>query len=132
MNPENLPIVFFDGPCGLCQRSVKWLVRHERSMNGKPKLYFASLQSDLASDALPEEVRTPPLEGVVFRSGTKCKVGASAVRALAPYLRWPYRWLLACTPGFGYRWVARQRINLSKRWGTCDLERTEIRERLLS
>ena len=81
MIPENVPIVFFDGPCGLCQRSVKWLVRHERPMNSKPKLHFASLQSDLASDALPEEVRTPPLEGLVFRSGTKCKVGASAVRA---------------------------------------------------
>ena len=131
MNPAHLCIVFFDGPCGLCQRSVKWLVRHERGRGGEPKLHFASLQSNLAADLLPAELRTPPLEGLVFSNGAECKVGAAAVRALAPYLQWPYRWLLAFTPGFGYGWIARQRMDLSRRWGTCDLENTEIRERLL-
>ncbi|HBP46051.1 MAG TPA: hypothetical protein DD635_09105 [Flavobacteriales bacterium] len=131
MTPAELPIVFFDGPCGLCQRSIQWLVRHERVIKGSPKLHFASLQSDLATDLLPSGLRTPPLEGLVFSFDAKNRVGAVAVRALAHHLHWPYRWLLALTPSFGYRWVARKRMDLSMRLGTCDLENTEIRERLL-
>ncbi|GMU36843.1 MAG: DUF393 domain-containing protein [Phycisphaerae bacterium] len=34
------PVLYFDGECGLCSRSVRWCLRHER----RPMLRFAPLQ----------------------------------------------------------------------------------------
>src|SRR5262245_16227423 len=34
------PIVFYDGECGLCHRTVRWLVRHDR----RQRLRYAPLQ----------------------------------------------------------------------------------------
>lgn len=38
------PIVLFDGTCGLCDRSVRWILRHDRA----GVFRFAALQSEAA------------------------------------------------------------------------------------
>ena len=42
------PIVFYDGVCGLCNRLVQFLLKHDR----EGRLRFASLQSDFAAKVL--------------------------------------------------------------------------------
>lgn len=42
------PIVFYDGVCGLCNRLVQFLLRHDK----QGRLRFASLQSDFAARVL--------------------------------------------------------------------------------
>ena len=42
------PIVFYDGVCGLCNRLVQFLLKHDR----KDRLRFAALQSDFAAKVL--------------------------------------------------------------------------------
>jgi predicted DCC family thiol-disulfide oxidoreductase YuxK len=42
------PIVFYDGVCGLCNRLVQFLLKHDR----QDRLRFAALQSEFASKVL--------------------------------------------------------------------------------
>ena len=103
-------VVFFDGPCVLCQRSVQWMVGHLRSDVSEHALKFASLQGDLARRLLPERLRTAPLPGVVVWQGGDVRVATDALRALAPFLTAPWSGLCRAVPGWGYAWVARNRM----------------------
>ncbi|MEZ4757233.1 MAG: DCC1-like thiol-disulfide oxidoreductase family protein [Flavobacteriales bacterium] len=49
-----LPVVFYDGHCGLCDRSVQWLLRMDR----RAALRFAPLQGTTASKVLPRSIAT--------------------------------------------------------------------------
>lgn len=39
------PVIFFDGQCGLCNRSVDWIIRHDE----KHRYRFAPLQGETAA-----------------------------------------------------------------------------------
>ena len=45
---EANPIIFYDGVCGLCNRLVQFLLKHDK----QGRLLFASLQSDFAEKVL--------------------------------------------------------------------------------
>ncbi|NGP46589.1 DUF393 domain-containing protein [Bacillaceae bacterium SIJ1] len=47
------PIVFFDGECSFCDAAVQFLIRHDPNK----RLYFASLQSDLAANLLDSKLK---------------------------------------------------------------------------
>jgi predicted DCC family thiol-disulfide oxidoreductase YuxK len=47
-NTESKPIVLYDGVCGLCNRLVQFLLKHDHH----DRLRFASLQSELAATLL--------------------------------------------------------------------------------
>lgn len=49
------PIVLYDGVCGLCNRLVQFLLKHDR----RDRLRFASLQSDFASKILTNHGANP-------------------------------------------------------------------------
>jgi predicted DCC family thiol-disulfide oxidoreductase YuxK len=116
------PIVFFDGPCALCQASVQWLRRHEQpAVATGDVLRFAPLQGETARALLPVALRTEPLDEVVFRlSGGETLTGAAAVRALSGWLRLgPAAWLMKATPLWAYRAVARRRLRVWGRRADC-------------
>jgi predicted DCC family thiol-disulfide oxidoreductase YuxK len=46
--PDTAPLVFYDGQCGLCDRSVRWLLRRDRD----GRLRFAPLQGTTAAALL--------------------------------------------------------------------------------
>lgn len=57
-------IVFYDGDCGFCNRSVMYILRHNKK---DPFLYFASLQSDFANDFFRKKGEPlPDLSSLVF------------------------------------------------------------------
>ena len=41
---ENRSILFYDGECGVCSRTVRFILKNERSK----ELFFCSLQGDFA------------------------------------------------------------------------------------
>jgi predicted DCC family thiol-disulfide oxidoreductase YuxK len=49
------PIVFYDGVCGLCNRLIQFLLKHERH----DRLRFASLQSGFAASVLQRHGKDP-------------------------------------------------------------------------
>lgn len=99
-------VLFVDGECLLCQRSVTWL----SSRVAPYHLGFGSLQGTTAHELLPENLLKPPFEGVVLLTGHGIFVGHHALRHLAQWLPWPWSRLFAIAPSWGYRWVARHRM----------------------
>ena len=56
-------IVFFDGVCTLCNRSVNFLIKHDK----KGVLKFASLQSAFAKNTLPKSLLdSEALDSILF------------------------------------------------------------------
>ena len=128
------PIVLYDGSCGLCHKSVQWLLRHERDH----ALRFAPLQGETAArlrerfPAIPET-----LETVVLVDGEHARLRSKAFLYAAQHLRAPWRWAHAVRwlPGFaldlGYRLIARIRYRVWGRAELCDLPSPEHRARFL-
>ena len=57
------PIVFYDGDCGLCNRSVAFVLKHEKS----PVIHFAAIQSEFTIEIFKKNNwETPDLSTVYF------------------------------------------------------------------
>ena len=131
--PTTPPVLFFDGECGLCNRSVRWLFRRDR----RRALKFAPLQGDVAARALgplPNDIHEWSIilwdeDGVHYESD-------AALRAVAA-MGGPWRLAsgLLLVPRVirnkAYRFVARNRIRWFGRVASCALLSAEDRARLL-
>lgn len=53
MPTNNKSILFYDGDCGLCNRTVQFLIKRDRHR----RLYFAPLQGVAAQTIVPEDYR---------------------------------------------------------------------------
>ena len=127
------PVLIFDGTCGLCSRSVRFMLRHERT----PGLVrFAPMQSEPARDLLRAHGFDPDaLTSVVFietiGGEAVAHVRSRAVVRLMAHLRAPWRWgrIVGVLPRFLldplYRVLATHRYAL---FGTVD--RCVIDERI--
>ena len=106
MNGAN-PIILYDGVCGLCNRLVQFLLKHDKD----GRLRFASLQSDFAVKVLgrhgldPKDLDTvhvvvnydQPGERVLQRSDAVLRAG----RELGGFGARLHRSLKSCRAGFG-------------------------------
>ena len=116
-------IVFFDGACGLCDRTVRWLWDRTDA-----KVCFAPLQGETAKERVPEKFRTPPLNTLVVWENDSVHVESDGLAAIARrMLGLRGRMARALTLplarpllNVGYRLIARNR----HRWfgTTCRLE----------
>ncbi len=128
------PVLLYDGTCGLCHRSVRWILQHERDH----ELQFAPLQGETAAalrarhHAIPEA-----LESVVLVDDDRVRLRSKAFLYTARHLRAPWRWAYAVRwlPGFlldlGYRVIAAIRYRVWGRAELCDLPAPEHRARFL-
>jgi len=134
------PIILYDGVCGLCNRLVQFLLRHDK--NGR--LRFASLQSDFAANVLhrhgidPKDLDTMHVvenheqadERVLQRSDAILRAGRelqgfwSVLAAFAKILPRGFRDLV-------YRFVARNRYRVFGKYETCMLPDPNQRSRFL-
>jgi len=131
------PIMLYDGICGLCARSVRWILRHERDAIDRP-LRFAPLQGPTAAALRARYPRIPEaLETVVYIEGGRVYLRGKAFLHLAQHLRGPWRWAYAFRwlPGFllylPYRLVASLRYRIFGTVDACDLPAPEHRARFL-
>lgn len=74
MNQQR-PIVFFDGECGLCNRTVNWLIGLNK---GRDVLRFATLQGSTAKKKLPDE-RIRDLDSMAFLIDGKIYIKSSGI-----------------------------------------------------
>jgi predicted DCC family thiol-disulfide oxidoreductase YuxK len=69
------PVVLYDGECGLCHRSVKFLLERDRS-----QLWYAALQGETAAQLRAEHPRIPgTLESVVLVDGGRVHLRSKAI-----------------------------------------------------
>jgi predicted DCC family thiol-disulfide oxidoreductase YuxK len=127
------PVVLYDGECGLCNRSVKFLLARDGG-----QLYYAPLQGETARalrDKHPEIPRT--LESVVLVDGDRVHLRSKAFLYAAKYLTRPWRfayalrWLPAFLLDIGYRLIARARYRIWGKYDACRLPTTDERAKLL-
>jgi predicted DCC family thiol-disulfide oxidoreductase YuxK len=127
------PVLFFDGECGLCNRSVRWLSARDR----RRVLHFAPLQGRIAAQklvVLPGDYKEWAAalwdaDGIHYESDAML----GAVAHLGGL--WRLARLLLIIPkairNGVYRFVARNRIRWFGRVDSCALLSAEDRARLL-
>lgn len=105
------PIVFYDGNCLLCSRSVGFIIKHEQS----PSLLFAPLQGDTFLALSGKEGKEEQLKSLVIYDKGQLLEESEAVFKVLTYLKLPLSWLAALrilplsVTNFCYRFVARNR-----------------------
>jgi predicted DCC family thiol-disulfide oxidoreductase YuxK len=134
------PIILYDGVCGLCNRLVQFLLKHDR----EGRLRFASLQSDFAAKVLgrhgidPTDLDTvhvivnhdQPDERVLQRSDAILRAGRElggfwgASSSFARVVPRPLRDVV-------YRLVATNRYRMFGKFDTCMLPDPSQRSRFL-
>ena len=129
-----LPIIFFDGVCGLCNRFVDFVLPRDR----RQEFRFAPLQGETARRYLASE-EIAALKTVVLVDETGVHRQSTAVLRVLKRLGggWPLlsRILqLVPTPlrDVGYRLVARNRYRLFGKKDACRMPTPEERGRLLA
>lgn len=133
MSSAEPTIVYFDGVCGFCNRTVDFLL----SRDPEAKLRFAPLQGETARERLPESDRATMDTLIVTQGGATYRRSAAVVRTLWQ-LSFVWRiagWLLWLIPlplrDLGYRLVAKVRYRLFGKLESCRLPKPGEAERFL-
>ena len=136
----NNPVILYDGVCGLCDRSVRFVLRHDQ----RGFFRFAALQGHFAAKALAHHGKdAAQLEAMCVIAGEKsrpeellCKSDAAIF--VLRQLNWPWKAavLLKIVPrGLRdrvYDWIARRRYRIFGKVAQCAIPSAAERERFIS
>lgn len=133
MNANERAVLFYDGDCGLCSRSVRFLMRRDR----RGELYFAPIQGETSEKKLPPELRKT-LSSVVYqrRDGELLLRSDAVLQALIDIeSRWHWLACLALKIPRNWRdgiydWVAVRRKKFFSK-GACLLPSVREKTQLL-
>jgi predicted DCC family thiol-disulfide oxidoreductase YuxK len=132
--PLDGPLVLYDGQCGLCNRSVQTILRHD----GRGRFRFAALQSALGQALLARHgLASDVMDSVVLVDGERAYTRSRAALRIAGAMDapWPLLRVFAIIPGplrdGVYDWVARNRYRWFGRTDACMLPPPEVRARFL-
>ena len=124
-------VVLFDGDCGLCNRSVQFILKYER----KQKLKFASLQSSFSKKIFKEfNLKDDFNQSVLFYCDSILFSKSNAILRLIPFLKWYFfpafiLWLIPkFIRDFLYDKIARNRKHIFK---DCRIMNTKEGNRML-
>jgi predicted DCC family thiol-disulfide oxidoreductase YuxK len=137
---ESSPIILYDGVCGLCNRLVQFLLKHD----GRGRLRFASLQSDFAAKVLQRhgidakdldtvqviENYEQPGERVLQRSDAILRAG-SELGGFWSFSAGAGKVIPRALRDVIYRFVARNRYRVFGKYDTCMLPEPNQRSRFL-
>jgi predicted DCC family thiol-disulfide oxidoreductase YuxK len=137
-NADAAPVLLYDGVCGVCNRSVQTILRHDRHGT----LRFAALDSDFARAVIERHPDLQDIDSVVFiddpgQPGERVSVRSAAALKVVRYLGGPFRLLLAARiipAGLRdrlYDRFAAVRYRVGGRYDTCPLPAPEVRARFL-
>ena len=123
---ENNPIIFYDGVCGLCDRSVQFIIKHD-----KKKIFrFATLQSEFASKILGTNIT---FDSFIFYEKEKVFYQSTAAlmmfKKLGGLLSWLYIFIIV--PAFirnaVYNFIAKNRYKWFGKFDSCKIPTQEQR-----
>lgn len=126
-------IVLFDGVCNLCNRSVDFIIRNEKS----DKLQFASLQSDVGKSIVNKSGLDEIPESVMLFVDGELLVRSDAALAISTYLKRPYvygiifRYVPKILRDSVYNLIAKNRYRWFGKKETCRVPSADERERFL-
>lgn len=126
-------ILFFDGNCGLCSRSVKFVLRKEK----KHELFFSPLQSEFAKKILKQFNLEDKADTMVLFKNGKVYTKSSAALLSTKYLKnlWPLMMAFIIVPPFirnaVYNYIAKNRITWFGMADYCEMMTPELRKRFI-
>lgn len=132
------PVLLYDGVCGICNRSVQAILRHDR----RGTLRFAALGSDFARAVIARHPGLQGIDSMVFvdnpgRPDERVSVRSAGALAVVRYLGGSFRLLLAARiiparfrDGLYDRFAA-ARYRVAGRYDTCPLPAPDVRARFL-
>jgi predicted DCC family thiol-disulfide oxidoreductase YuxK len=128
---ENNPIIFYDGLCGLCDRSVQYIIRYDT----KKKFRFAALQSNFAANILGEKKLTDSFilfeNGIISERSTAalkvCKILGRNIGLLYIFILIPKKLRDSI-----YNWIARNRYKWFGKFDACKIPTSEQKELFIS
>ncbi len=123
-------LLLFDGECGLCNRTVQFILRNDR----KKAFFFARLEGETAAlwkKKIAKELFSQNsvilIENFQEEKFSVYSLGKGAFRILWllggrwQLLGWPF-FLPACVYNWGYRWVARHRHRFFPEKPRCSIK----------
>ena len=130
----NHPLILFDGVCNLCNRSVQFVIKHDK----KKQFQFASLQGAAGQQLLHKHgLPGNMLNSFVLINENKVYTQSSAAFEMMRLLGggWKYLSFLRIIPRFirdgVYRWIARNRYKWFGKREECILPTPDLRDRFL-
>ncbi len=126
-------ILLYDGVCGLCNRTVQWILRRDRD----GAMRFAALDSAVGREALRLLPTLSGVDSVILLHRDGAWVKSTAVLELARYVggTWKLALLGYLLPrpvrDWMYDVVARYRYRVFGRFESCPLPAPEHRQRFL-
>lgn len=127
-------IVFFDGVCNLCNKSVDFILKRDHHR----KFRYASLQSSIADNMLGEKgVDTSDIRTIILLKDQKIFYKSDAVLEIARDLRppWPVLYIFKLVPRFirdaMYNLISKNRYNWFGKRDTCRIPTTEEKDLFL-
>ena len=116
MKNNDRNIVFYDGDCGFCNRTIQFILKFER----KSELFFAPIQSDFALDFFKQNnAPKPDLSTFYFYSNYLLLTKSTAALAILPFLKFPFlilniaRIIPICQRDKMYDFIAKRRKKIS-------------------
>lgn len=126
-------IVYYDGFCGLCDRFVRWALRHDTQR----RLQFAMLQGPHGVQLRVDFPQTRGIDSIVVREGKRVRVRSDAAIAIAIALGgiWRVALLARAVPrpirDRLYNAIAWRRYKWFGRFESCPIPPADVRDRFL-
>lgn len=139
MSSPAVPVLFYDGACGVCTRSVRLVLRHDRAK----ALRFASLGGEHGAALFRRHPELAGIDSMVWVSPAesgreeRLLLRSDAALEVARYLGgwWRLLGLLRVVPrrlrDWGYDWFARNRARFGGGPEACTVPGPEERARFL-
>jgi predicted DCC family thiol-disulfide oxidoreductase YuxK len=128
------PVLVYDGACGFCSRSVRFMLRHER----RHDLLFVTRQSELGKRLRHSHGLDSVQSMLWIEDGHAFTESGAAIKA-AGYLGGVWSWLAVLGSLFPatilngvYKLIAKNRRRLSANVAACPLPSPEQRRRFLA
>lgn len=127
------PVILYDGVCNLCNASVRFVLKYERS----PYYRFAPLQGKFASEVRQQYALPEDADSVVLIENQQIFTASTAALRITRHLKTPWNWLVlfkilpVSFRDMVYRWIARNRYRWFGKKETCEIPSPEITHRFL-
>lgn len=126
-------VLLYDGVCGLCNRFVQWVIKHDRAGT----MRFATLQGAYGQDAMKSLPDLARIDSVVLLSRHGALIKSTAALEVARYLGGLHSLLLAgyllprgLRDGL-YDFIARRRYGWFGKLDACPIPPAATKERFL-
>lgn len=133
--PPNKKLVLFDGVCNLCNRSVQYIIKHDK----KNVFLFAPLQSEVGQDLISQfNIDTSKTDSILLYEHLKgISIKSTAALMIFRSLGFPYNLMTVffIIPAFIrnllYDYIAKKRYKWFGKLDNCMVPTRELNDRFL-